>query len=98
MHAFCTFKCKLFIGRKQLRVKHLCQNIGRVLKIIASFLLWSPGQEVLYEADTDVVAHLLQLLVDLLVCFVVPHQLGHHGSVGQGEQLPTLQWAGGTEG
>ena len=48
----------------------------------------SPGKEVLNNPDSNIVSHLLQLLVDVLHILVILQDLGHQGSVGQTEQLP----------
>ena len=55
---------------------NFCQYVCRLLEVVAPSLL-RPGKEVFYQPHSDVVAHLLQLLVDLVIFLVVSHQLGH---------------------
>lgn len=67
---------------------HLGDHLGRLAKVSASLHRVGLGKVVFNEPEADVVAHLIELLVDLdIVAIKVLAQLGHDCAVGQGHEL-----------
>ena len=65
-----------------LVLTHLCHNLAHLAEVGAPAKA-APGEEVLDEARADVVAHLLELLVDLGIVLVVLDELDDERAVGQ---------------
>ena len=63
----------------------LFRDLPEVVALAAAAV--GPSQEVLDEPDADVVAHLVQLLVDVVDVLVIFENLGHQGPVRQAEEL-----------
>lgn len=77
-------------GRAPLRTHtHLGQHLCHIAKVLASSRARS-GEEVLYQAGTHRVAHLVELFVDLGVVFIVFDELNNKCAIGQGEELGVL--------
>lgn len=67
---------------------NLGDHVGGLAKIAAPPHGVGLGEVVLDQAQADVIAHLVELLVDLdVVALVVLAQLGDDGAVGQGDEF-----------
>ena len=65
------------------------QFVGRFAQVVA-LVGTGAGDEVLDQSDADVVAHAVQVLVDVLHALKVIEKLHHQRSVGEREELRVL--------
>ena len=88
-HCATTREKKRIIGRKNRCDAHLRDDLADFTEVGAATEPRA-GEEVLDEARADVVAHLVELLVDLGVVLVVLHELDDERAVREREELCVL--------
>lgn len=76
--------------RTRRRRAYLGDNLTYFSKVLTSAEV-ALREEVLDKPCTDVVPHLLELLVDLIVVFVVLDELHYERAIGEGEEFRVLE-------